>query len=416
MFKTAKRFDELNALMDLFEARTRAKVGVSAVGWALSANAMQLWESYQDAVREQLGTGFDEQDNGLVSNHDGKTYRNTKDAIRAVTTTGNKTRFDRKQIRAAVEINGDNLHLFDHATTTWLAGEPAPVGFEWAHEHWNGIRNGRGINAGEGKARERVERARAQANTLLGLSKSTNALGFVVPTTYVESRAGRLYAEGTINLQRCIGEVRRAALSGCYDVDIENCHWALVSQMAARLGIDTPRIEHYLNNKQQFRAEVAFAGGISIDEAKFVMLATIYGATLAATVEGNKRDIAERIGNDAVERLRAYAPLMELFKEVNKAGKGIIKHYADKTAKVGVLVNDAKREISLKCNNRELLAHILQGAESCALQAMIKVLGGKVRLLQHDGLTVDSAPDTQKLEQAILDETGYKLMLESGQL
>lgn len=144
--------------------------------------------------------------------------------------------------------------------------------------------------------------------------------------------------------------------------------------------------------------------------------AAIYGATLARSPDANKAAIEERIGSDAVERLRTFEPVLHLFREVNRAGKAIIEDYAARTKKNGVLVNDAGREIGLRGNAREKLAHILQGAESCALEAMLQALKGRVALLQHDGLTIHGEPDIQHLEHEIKTRTGYRLTLEVDQL
>ncbi len=413
MFGSAGRFNEINAALGWFELELKPKRGESAGGWAMTARAKKLAKDYLQSAMQYALSGL-EDDQGLEE--DGKPYRIPTDGIRSRNTDGGMSRFARKQIQAAIEIEGDNLHEFHHAAQTWLDGEPCPRGFEWAHEKWSAIRDGRGPNSGPEKANTRARMARDQASIMLDLAKRSGAPGYVIPTTYRESPAGRLYAEGPINLQRCVGEVRKAALAGCYDVDIENCHWSLVAQMAARLGIATPHIERYLANKKTFRAQVAAAAGISVDDAKFVMLATIYGATLARSPDANKAAIEERIGGDAVERLRTFEPVLHLFREVNRAGKAIIEDYAARTKKNGVLVNDAGREIGLRGNAREKLAHILQGAESCALEAMLQALKGRVALLQHDGLTIHGEPDIQHLEREIMTRTGYRLTLEVDQL
>ena len=414
MFGSAARYNEINAALGWFELELEPIRGKSAGGWAMTAQAKKLAKGYLESALQYARSGL-EDEQGLVD-REGKPYRIPADGIRSRNSDGGNTRYARKQIQAAIEIDGDNLHAFHHAAQAWLDGDAAPSGFEWTHDIWTAIRDGRGPNSGADKAYTRARMARDQASIMLDLAKRSGAPGYVISTTYRESAAGRLYAEGAINLQRCVGEVRRAALSGCYDVDIENCHWALVAQMAARLGIATPHIAGYLANKKTFRAQVAAAAGISIDDAKFVMLATIYGATLSRSQSENKRAIEERIGADAVERLRTFEPVLYLFREVNRAGKAIIGDYAERSKKAGVLVNDAGREIGLRGEAREKLAHILQGAESCALEAMLQSLKGQVALLQHDGLTIHGEPDIQHLEREIFARTGYRLTLEVERL
>jgi len=50
---------------------------------------------------------------------------------------------------------------------------------------------------------------------------------------YRESRTGRLTADG-YNLQGAPRSVRRSALVGLWDYDFENCHYAIIQQMAKR--------------------------------------------------------------------------------------------------------------------------------------------------------------------------------------
>ena len=46
---------------------------------------------------------------------------------------------------------------------------------------------------------------------------------------YVESSSGRLYANGGASLQNAPKEIRKAALVGLWDYDVENCHFAIMA-------------------------------------------------------------------------------------------------------------------------------------------------------------------------------------------
>lgn len=415
MFGSAKRFDEVNAALGWFTLEVKPRRGVSAGGWAMTSRAKELCMSYLKASQQYALTGLEPDERGLV-NADGSPYRMPADGIRSTTATGKHSRFPRKMIQAAIEIDGDHLHDFHHAAQAYLDGDPCPAPFQWAFDAWEAIRTGRGPNSGEEKAQRRALMARDQASIMLDLAKRSGAPGYVIPTTYRESPAGRLYAEGPINLQRCVGEVRRAALAGCYDVDIANCHWSLLAQMAERLDEPAPHILRYLANKKATRAEIASAGGISIDDAKFLLLAIIYGATLARSPKENQHAIEKRLGTDAAELLRELPLVLDLYRDVRRVGKAVLTDYATRTRKAGVIVNDAGREIGIKSNAREKLAHVLQGAESMALQSMLSALSGRVALMQHDGLTIHGEPDLAHLESCIKADTGYVLTLESEQL
>jgi len=415
LFGSAKQFTETNAELEWFVLDIKPRRGHCAGGWRMTERAKEICMGYQETSKQYALSGLEPDEKGLV-NADGSPYRMPADGIRSRTTSKKHTRFQKKQIHATVEIEGDNLHKFHHAAQAYLDGENPAAAFRWSHDEWNAIRTGRGPNSGEEAAKRRAMMARDQASIMLDLAKRSGAPGFVLPTTYRESNAGRLYAEGSINLQRCVGEVRRAALRGCYDVDIANCHWSLLAQMADRLGEKAPHILHYLDNKKATRAEIASAGGISTDDAKFLLLAVVYGATLARSQKENQRAIEQRLGMEATDRLRELPVVLDLYGDVRRIGKAVLADYLVRSKKVGVLVNDAGREIGTKSNAREKLAHILQGAESMALQSMLKTLAGSVAILQHDGLTVHGKPDLAKLERQIKADTGYVLTLEIEQL
>ncbi|TBW04264.1 MULTISPECIES: hypothetical protein [Azotobacter] len=412
VFGSARRFNEANALLDWFVKRTKAVIGESAEGWAVTAKGRKVVADYLQRSRQMLLTGFEDADAGLI-NGDGTPYRMQRDGISSRNQSGTRnTKHHRNIIDAAVPVNGDALHAFNEAADAWLYGEPCPPGFEWAFDKWNGIRNGRGKNRGPEYAKDRVGKAKAQASALLDIAKCSNVPGFVIPTRYMESEAGRLYVDGLLNLQRCYGEVRHAAFMGCYDVDIANCHWSLLAQMAAREGLATPGISYYLNNKKAVRDELALAAGISVDDAKFLLTAMIYGATMSASIAENRAAINKRIGNEAVGLALAFDPIKTLMSDLKRVKRPVMDAYQAKAHKAGVLVNDFGNEIGMEADSKTILAHILQGAEACALRAMMATLKGDVLLLQHDGLTCRTRPNKTHLEAAILKETGYALSLE----
>lgn len=415
VFGSAKRFDEVNSALGWFVLTLKPKIGKSAGGWTVTAKAKKLTADYLQRSRQMLLTGLEEPESGLI-NADGSVYRMQRDGIQSKTRSGKTSKHARNVIDTAVPINGDTLHEFDEAADAWLYGEECPPGFDWAFKKWNEIRDSRSPNRGREYARDRVEKAKAQASKLLDIAKCSNVPGFVVPTRYIESEAGRLYAEGMINLQRCYSEVRQAAFIGCYDVDFENCHWALLSQMAAREGMETPAITRYLNNKKATRLDLALAAGISEDDAKFMLVAMIYGATLSSSIAENRLAITRRLGWEAVERALAFEPLVALNNDVKRARKAVIAAYIAQTKKAGVLVNDFGNEIALAADDKEQLAHILQGAEALALRSLMTALKGDVLLLQHDGLTCKTKPNKADLENRILSETGFRLTLEIDQL
>lgn len=412
MYGTARAFHECNRAVQWFELVEGASIVDNiAQAWKLTERADTLVQGYFElahTARSAWGAG-------LVA-ADGKPYRIPADAIRARTHDGGNTKHPRRAIRAAVELNGEALHAFHAVGEAWLQGEPCPPGFAWAFAAWDAIRDSRGPNGGEARARQRVNDSLVQASALLHLAKSSSAPGYVLPVTYQEYPTGRLFAEGAHNLQTCRREVRRAALLGYWDVDISNCHWALIEQMAARIGLQAPAIRHYLANKKKTRAAIALAGGISEADAKQVLIGLVYGMNLHATEADRRQAIIELVGAAAAARLRECPELLALHGEVKGLRRAILADYAERTGRKHCIVNDAGNAISIKASAAEQLAHVLQGAEAAILRTVIADHGHDLRLLAHDGWVMATEPDRAAIEARIMQATGYHVELEISAL
>lgn len=412
MYGTAKAFHQLNDTLGWFDMLEGAKaVQHIAQAWQLTERADTLAGEYFTRAHVERS----DYAAGLIG-PDGAAYRMPGDAIRSRTNNGGDTKHPRGAVLAAVEINGEALHAFHGAGEAWLLNKPCPAGFEWAFQAWDAIAGDRGPNGGTARARQRANDAIVQASALLHLAKSSNLPGYVLPVTYREYPSGRLFAEGAHNLQTCRREVRRAALMGAWDVDVSNCHWALIQQMAARIGLDAPAVSHYLANKKQVRAAVAMAGGVSESDAKSVLIGLIYGMNLQASESDRRRAIIDMVGTDAAARLRVFAPLLELFREVQQLRGAIIADYAARTTRKQCIVNDAGNAIALTATPAEKLAHVLQGAEAAILRSVISAHGPSLKLLAHDGWVMADRPDKAAMQAEIEAATGYRVELEISQL
>jgi len=237
---------------------------------------------------------------------------------------------------------------------------------------------------------------------------------------YVESSSGRLYADGGGSLQNAPKEIRKAALVGLWDYDVENCHFAIMAQMAKRAGEHCDAIEHYMGHKKPIRAEIAQAVGISIDDTKTCLLALMYGARTTAWHESA---IPETIGAEAARRLYALPLFANISDDVKRAGKAILAQHEPN--RQGGLVNAFDKSIDTKSRKAQKgkpakkaktasqkLAHLVQGVEALALWTCIERHPGEIVLLQHDGFTATKQLNKAELEQAITAATGYVLKLE----
>ena len=231
-----------------------------------------------------------------------------------------------------------------------------------------------------------------------------------IQQVYAIAPAGRLYARG-LSLQTAPGLIKDAALHGLWEYDISNCHFSIVSQMATKAGAPCPNIDYYLANKARVRQEVATDAAISIQEAKGMLLAILYGARAS----GRHRDAIPRaIGMDAANRLYTVPMFVALMSEIARARSAILKGWP-RTAN-GSLTNGFGKAIPGRATPARRLAHLVQGVEASALLAIVNVHAADIVLLQHDGFTARKRLAAEDLEMILFDEVGYRLPVEERQL
>ena len=210
------------------------------------------------------------------------------------------------------------------------------------------------------------------------------------------------------NLQNAPKVIRKAALSGRWDYDVENCHFAIAAQMARQAGFPCVAIENYMAHKKDVRDEIARTIGISTTQTKTCLLAVMYGAR---TTTWHENAIPKAIGADAAARLADFPLFANIATDVKLARAAILK--MRKPNRQGGLVNDFGKSIKADEHSPEQrLAHLIQGVEAKALRACIELHPGEIVLVQHDGFTATKRLDLAALELAIQTATGYALRLE----
>ena len=226
---------------------------------------------------------------------------------------------------------------------------------------------------------------------------------------YIQSRSGRLYAEGS-NLQNCPKEIRNAALEGCWDYDINCCHFSILEQMAKKLDFDCPVIRGYVVDKNALREEIARGAGITIPQAKLVLTATIYGARKGLLLTNA---IPKAIGVEAAQRLYLLPPYQAIAREINKAKQTILERHPHPN---GRYVNAFKMAIPVKEKKASILSHLMEGVEAAALRSAIKHCKNEIVLLQHDGFVLRNPIDSIALEVAVSRDTGYQFTYDYKQI
>lgn len=397
-FGSAATFDTINKLLGWFRLEIGAKVGEHARGYSLTDEARILAKTYFESTDSDPTPST----LGLVDEK-GRRYRKPQNSVLSKTKNGgNSTRFRDICLKPEVVINVDAVRQFYAVSKAWMLNEECPQYGEVLYSEWDRIKS----HSDVATARNRVQRAGSQALAMLNLAKHFSSAGNLIPGVYTESPQGRLFCEGSLNLQRCVRELRRAALTGCYDVDIENCHWTILAQLAGQAGVDIPYIDNYLKNKNQVRDEIASDLEIPAADAKFVLLALIYGAKLTFSRDAYCGAIQKRIGGFAMINARSLPTLININGDIKRVRTAVLESAQFTTHKPGYIVNAAQRQVRIKGSTpAKLLAHVLQGAESSILRVCMKSCSSIV-LVQHDGFCSRQKIDVTALSAVVQEKTG----------
>lgn len=228
--------------------------------------------------------------------------------------------------------------------------------------------------------------------------------------------SGRMYASGA-NLQQAPRILKQIALAGCWEYDIQNAHYTILHQMAAKFGYRCRAIEHYLAHKEEVRMELAHGAHLTRDEVKTVLLALIYGARASSSPRGA---IVQEIGKDKAKLLYEMTMFLKIKEDVQKARAIILKSHPRN--RKGNLVNLAEKSISTQkeeASSSQQLAHLCQGVEVAALLTAKRILKTRMMLLQHDGWATYeriSRAELMQIGQEMEQETGYRFVIEEEQI
>ena len=254
---------------------------------------------------------------------------------------------------------------------------------------------------------ERLIDATAQ---VLEMSQTDVAGPGVLPHRYEQAQSGRLYAKG-INLQSSPTLIKQAALVGRWEYDFSNCHYSILTQMAARYDYTCIAIAQYLANKGETRQAIATQARITKTDAKTCLLAILYGAR---ATDWSENAIPEEIGVEAARRLYAVPLFMGIKTDVANARKAILAGFTRN--KNGSLTNAFGNAIDGKAKATKQLAHLIQGVEAKALHVAVTLHPSEIQLVQHDGFVSGVRLDSVAISDAVFEATGYRLELEEARV
>jgi len=246
-----------------------------------------------------------------------------------------------------------------------------------------------------------VQQRIIQINRLLVISKHIGKSK--VNVNYYEVNTGRYHAKGAI-LQGYNKSVRYAALSGCYEYDLEAAHQNILVQLLDREGVSFNELDvvrDYISNKVEIRKRLAKELNTSVAIVKIIIQELTYGARLSRyrgvaiydTCNGDKQLIERVITHPW---LKAYSSTFTI------ANKILVGKKRKITNAVGIKVDVD--------NKRSALAHILQGCERQVLDSLIAHCNTKdIAILLHDCVVFYNEQSLEKLSLIVREETGFNL-------
>jgi len=246
-----------------------------------------------------------------------------------------------------------------------------------------------------------VQQRIIQINRLLVISKHIG--NSKVNVNYYEVSTGRYHTKGAI-LQGYNKSVRYAALSGCYEYDLEAAHQNILVQLLDKEGASFEELDvvrEYISNKVETRKRLAKELNTSVAIVKTIIQELTYGARLSRyrgvaiydTCNGDKQLIERVITHPW---LKAYSSTFTI------ANKILVGRKRKITNAVGIKVDVG--------NKRSALAHILQGCERQVLDSLIAHCNTKdIAILLHDCVVFYKEQSLEKLSQIVRAETGFNL-------
>jgi hypothetical protein len=209
-----------------------------------------------------------------------------------------------------------------------------------------------------------------------------------------------------------------------YDYDIKSCYPTLMSQYAKEhkgFKGKTPGLDLYLEDPSGFRIMLANQCGIYVDEAKMVITALFNGAPLQTSTDS---DIYTSLGKDKkkekpettdeywqrllvnktkIKKLQTNQMLNELRADIRKIWKHLKGEF-----EVGTTATGKKERVSASQK-----ARLYFKLERMVLDAFTEELDGMgVKHFDiHDGCVTSKKLDTEAIQQAIYNKTGFKIQL-----
>jgi len=221
------------------------------------------------------------------------------------------------------------------------------------------------------------------------------------PQCYQQVISGRWYSHDGLGFTSVRKLVRKLAFWNLYDYDLDNAQLSLLLQLSGR--DYWPALINYLENKSDVRQEIAFDVGISIDQVKAVFLAIIFGAP-------RKGPAIRKILNGRHHEFMDQSTASAIVKEIQLASRLVVSAAKGQCGKW--VVNAMGRGVSRDKKDRQILAHLCQGAEALILKTVLdSPWGSSVVVPIHDGWFANEQMPVDELEKFVCEQTGFQVSI-----
>jgi hypothetical protein len=396
------RFDKINSIAKVFEVSLNwnKDKGETRTYTPSSQTKKALTEYHKKILRAK------QQEPGRLIAHTSKVLRKPPPSIASKAINGHTAK---NQINAPIEvltpINTDNLLAYIKALEKIISqhDDPEYTQGDIFFEQPSMPLSDKDID----KIRLRIRFAgRVIGDSCINLHRDRALLH-----QYVEHGTGRLYARGSINLQTAPMEIKETALTGFYDCDMENCHYALFKQLANKAGYQAKAIEDYLANKEKIRLELVTVINRPKKAIKQCLIAIMYGARKASfSNKAHPPTLVEKLGEVGACKFICLPFIEALFNDVRAGSKAIIKYQVESNRQN--FTNAMGYSINREEEPKKIIAHLLQGLEAKILEIAINDQGMNIVLLQHDGFTCRKKIKPKRLGELVKkvrDQLGYEI-------
>ena len=209
---------------------------------------------------------------------------------------------------------------------------------------------------------------------------------------YKDGEIGRVYSD----FQQVPKEYRNYLLGDdCIEIDFQNCHYQLISQIADKYGVKNEKINYYIENREECLKNISSDRNF----AKEFYLRAQYG--------GKNDNLKNENIDGIIEEMKNVITMMNADEKLNHINKYSKKQF------------NKKKNNPHKSLEHSFLSYVLQTIENrcvIALYDYLKQNDVEIKIINHDAIIIKKNDfDYEKfkgdMEQHIHDETDYRCVI-----